>query len=413
MSAFDDGGFVVTWESRSGDGDGRGIFAQRYDNSGTKIGSEILVNATTAGNQQRPDIATLEDGGFVVVWQSPDSSGTGVFYQIFDSNGVAEGAERRANATQTGNQDSATVASLPDGGFIISWESDGQDGADEGIFSQRFNSAGSPDGSEVQVNHTTANDQARPDVATLTDGSVISGWDSKGQDGSGRGIFAKHFELTTNAAGADTLLGGGSDDTLIGGAGNDVLDGGADADTLMGGTGDDDLSGGAGNDVLIGGDIKSRHLEVNALNPVSFWRLEETSSGTAVDSTGTQNGSFQNGVSLGNEGISAASKAARFDGSNDHVLINHNPAFALSSGTVQAWFNTDSTSKNQTIISRDSSGFDDGGHLNIKVNSSGGVEVRLQSSTASFEVSSANDSLTAGQWHHMAFSWGVGGSLYT
>ncbi len=231
VSAFDDGGFVVAWESRSGDEDGRAIFAQRYDNSGTKIGSETLVNTTTAGNQRRPDVSTLDDGGFVVVWQSPDGAENGVFYQIFDSNGVASGAERRANSTTAGNQDSATVASLPDGGFIIAWESDEQDGADEGIFSQRFDAGGNAVAGEVQINDTAARDQACPDIATLEDGSVIIGWDSNGQDGSGKGVFAKHFELTTNAAGADTLLGGGGDDVLIGGAGADRLDGDGGTDT--------------------------------------------------------------------------------------------------------------------------------------------------------------------------------------
>ena len=38
------------------------------------MGSEILVNTATAGNQQLPQITALSNGGFVVTWKD-DSQG--------------------------------------------------------------------------------------------------------------------------------------------------------------------------------------------------------------------------------------------------------------------------------------------------------------------------------------------------
>ena len=42
-----DGDFVVTWQSSDQDGDGNGIYAQRYNASGVAQGSEFLVNTFT------------------------------------------------------------------------------------------------------------------------------------------------------------------------------------------------------------------------------------------------------------------------------------------------------------------------------------------------------------------------------
>jgi len=57
----------------------------------------------------------------------------------------------------------------------------------------------------------------------------------------------------TPTAGADTLVGMGSDDTIDGGAGDDNILGGYGDDILHGGEGDDVLDGGRGSDILHGG----------------------------------------------------------------------------------------------------------------------------------------------------------------
>ena len=69
----DDGDFVVAWQSKDHDGDG-GIFTRRYDNAGIAHGGRALVNATTSGDQQRPDVAMDADGDYVVVWDREGAS---------------------------------------------------------------------------------------------------------------------------------------------------------------------------------------------------------------------------------------------------------------------------------------------------------------------------------------------------
>ncbi len=249
------GGFAVVWESGGQDGSGDGIYAQVYTTTGVKLGGEVRVNTTTDENQRRPDVAALANGGFVVVWHSygQDGSGAGVFFQLFTGMGVAVGGETRVNATTVGDQLQASVAALPDGGFVVTWVSNGQDGSLGGIYQQRFDADGLPVGGETLVNQTTADHQAAPDVAVLADGSYVISWHSFLQDGSGYGIYAREYAaMTVGASGNDSLTGTNAPDRIDGRAGNDTIAGLNGADSLSGGEGDDLVIGGRGNDSLAG-----------------------------------------------------------------------------------------------------------------------------------------------------------------
>src|SRR5688572_8274596 len=73
VAADADGDFVVAWQSEGQDGNGPGIYAQRFDAGGGPRGAEFLVNDTAfAGSQFRPAVAMDADGDFVITW---DGSG--------------------------------------------------------------------------------------------------------------------------------------------------------------------------------------------------------------------------------------------------------------------------------------------------------------------------------------------------
>jgi hypothetical protein len=194
-----DGDFVVAWESDGQDGSGRGILAQRFDAAGNPQGGEFQVNTFTAGGPIQPDIAMDADGDFVVAWTSwnPRSSSLGVFAQRFDAVGNAVGVEFQVNSFTTGAQMGPAVAMDADGDFVVAWQSDGQDGSGVGIFAQHYDAAGVAQGPEFQVNSETSSAQASPAVAMDADGDFVVAWMSDGQDGSGFGIFAQRY----NAAG--------------------------------------------------------------------------------------------------------------------------------------------------------------------------------------------------------------------
>lgn len=194
------GDFVVVWSSQGQDGSGYGVFGQRFDSAATPQGIEFQVNTFTTDDQRRPAVAADATGSFVVVWASSgqDGSSHGVFGQRFDAQGNPQGSEFPVNTHTTGTQHYPAVAKSGSGEFVVVWASQFQDGSSLGIFGQRFNQAGSPLGGEFQVNSYWTNDQWYPAVAVSDGGSFVVVWQSLGEDAPGFGVFGQAF----NSAGA-------------------------------------------------------------------------------------------------------------------------------------------------------------------------------------------------------------------
>ena len=104
-------------------------------------------------------MAALSDG-YVVTWTSFESNGGDVFAQLLDSSGQKIGSEFRVNTETTDVQDQSEVVVLSDGGFMVAWESDGdQDGSGNGVYGQRFDSSANAVGGEFQINSYVTDDQ--------------------------------------------------------------------------------------------------------------------------------------------------------------------------------------------------------------------------------------------------------------
>ncbi len=188
------GGYVVTWEAQNADGSGWGIYGRLYDAAGSG-GTVFRANTYTSNDQLYPAATGLADGGFVLVWQSynQDLGGYGIYAQRYTSTGAAAGVEFRVNTTTVGNQMGPSVTALDDGGFMVTWMSDGQDGDGWGVYGQRYAADATASGTEFVINTETAGDQWYPSMAALTNGNVVVTWESEEQDGSGDGVYAQLF----------------------------------------------------------------------------------------------------------------------------------------------------------------------------------------------------------------------------
>ena len=245
------GKFVVVWSSMGQDGDGYGIFGRRFAWPGTPLSSDFQVNTTTFGHQQNvavtsdaagnfvvawadiniharrftalgapfgadfvvntyttsfrnsPDVAMAPDGRFVVTWSSnlQDGDAFGIFAQRFDASGAPQGPEFRVNAVTTGGQGRSAVAIDRSGNFVVVWTS--SDGSTAGISGQRFNAAGAAQGTQFRVNTHTTGYQGNPDVAMDVDGNFVVAWDDdSAYDGAEFGVFARRFDAAGVALGA-------------------------------------------------------------------------------------------------------------------------------------------------------------------------------------------------------------------
>jgi hypothetical protein len=77
--------------------------------------------------------------------------------------------------------------------------------------------------------------------------------------------------------------------------------------------------------------------EVLADNPVAYYRFEETSGTTAIDTANSNDGTYVNGVLLNQPSAPALGKAASFDGINDYVST---PRTVSTDFTLEAWVKT-------------------------------------------------------------------------
>jgi Ca2+-binding RTX toxin-like protein len=269
------GGYVVTWmDSNAIDPltgqPGAVLKAQLFDAGGAKIGGEIAVDAEVQSDQALPVVTGLSTGGFVVAWQdSNPASGepaTLIRAQQFDATGAALGASLVVSGSGAGERDFPSIASLPNGGFVVTWQHFVSPTNSE-IKAQFYDGAGAKVGGEVLVNTVSADYQERPVISSLLGGGFVIAWSDGsglGGDADGTGIKAQQFsygpykliigtpavDTLTGTTADDHLMGLGSNDTLSGLGGNDLLDGGTGNDTMIGGLGDDIYVVDAAGDVV-------------------------------------------------------------------------------------------------------------------------------------------------------------------
>ena len=243
-----DGGYIIVWiDLNALDGNAEGIFGQRFDASGAKIGGEFQVNTTFSGKQYSPAIAVAPDGSFIVAWEGPGSS-IDVFAQRFTKDGVKVRGEFLLNTTVNGNQkypelqfysDGTWVAGFVDGAqtvlqrFDIDDRTIGQetrissgtgdvvlDGlcvrpdssvlltwtSGEDVYGQFFDPTLQPIGSQTRLNTYITGLQEYSIPRVYGDGSFVVVWESDGQDGSGMGIYGRRFDKNFNPLGGEFTI---------------------------------------------------------------------------------------------------------------------------------------------------------------------------------------------------------------
>ncbi|HEV8378745.1 MAG TPA: hypothetical protein VGP99_07830, partial [Tepidisphaeraceae bacterium] len=145
------------------------------------IGGEVRVNTYTADYQTNPAVAADADGDYVIVWQSPQEglNNAGIYAQRFNASGIPQGGEIHVNVNTAGAQNFPAVAMDADGDFVVAWRDNVQEGNNNGgIFARRFDAAGNPLSGEIHVNTATTGDQAVPSVAMDAAGDFVIVYES-------------------------------------------------------------------------------------------------------------------------------------------------------------------------------------------------------------------------------------------
>ena len=250
-------------------------FAQRFDATGTLIGTPIRLGESLPGGgvDQRITSVTLDtmpDGGFIAAFQQGSDAGVTTYARRYSAEGTSIGG-------------ALVVDTDPPRGHVIGADANGRvvlaylqgsfaevpnSAAEFGTVHIRWLAAAASQlvGAELLVTGTEGDDhiiveRVRQNLFVNVNGIVerFNAADVQFLSVSGLGgdddiVNASAIPATVSGGdGADTLWGGVGPDELRGFGGNDVLRGGDGEDILFGGTGDDRLHGGNGTDTLNGG----------------------------------------------------------------------------------------------------------------------------------------------------------------
>jgi hypothetical protein len=188
------GAFVVTWDGY-GPGDIQGIFARRYNATGTPLGGEFRVNSSVADYQAHASLATDPSGRFVIAWEdyALDGNEHGIFARRYDNAGVALGGQFPVNTYTPGDQSRPSVAADATGAFTVAWYNGPiGDGSYESVQARQFNSSGVALGSEFRVNTYTTGNQSYPNVVARGPGNFLVLWEGSGPQDV-YGVFGQRY----------------------------------------------------------------------------------------------------------------------------------------------------------------------------------------------------------------------------
>ncbi len=173
--------------------------------SASSSSPDLRVNTFVSGRQEQPDLAIGTLDNFVITWQSENQDGDdfGIYGRAYNNANSPVSSEFQINTTTTGDQTDATVAMDGSGNFIVTWQGEPQSGSRASIYGQRFQANGLPIGTEFLVNGGSFQTKTNPAVAADSPGNFVVVYESEGQnsnsfgqDLSGTGIFAQRFNRT-------------------------------------------------------------------------------------------------------------------------------------------------------------------------------------------------------------------------
>ena len=199
MAMLGDGSFAVAWESYAQTGgNSYDVMLRCFDAGGAAMGDEQIVNSTVTDKQQSPHVVAFPDGRYLVVWQSfaEDGAGWGVYGQLLYKDCKAIGGQFQIHTTKPSDQTSPRAAVDAAGAFVVVWSSLAQDGDNYGVYAQQYDKNGGKIAGEFKVNALTAGEQSKPTVAYLPNGNFVVVWQTVGEDESSYALKAAQFKGT-------------------------------------------------------------------------------------------------------------------------------------------------------------------------------------------------------------------------
>src|SRR5258708_4222624 len=177
-----DGGYLV-WHDNASDRDGLGIRAAALDSSLSLVQAPFRVNQVTKGDQERPRVALLNNGGAVFVWQGGRHGFQHIYARFTSSSNTWVTGDVQVNTFARAVHANPVVATLTNGNVVVLWDSFDQVSITsmKDVYGQVFSPTGQRIGGEFLLNQFPPFNQRPPSVAALANGGFVAVWVSDQQ----------------------------------------------------------------------------------------------------------------------------------------------------------------------------------------------------------------------------------------
>jgi hypothetical protein len=196
LDADADGNVLVVWASKRQEAGSWGVFAQRFDPLGRRVGTETRVNRTSPGTQWRPDVAITPAGDAWAVWES-DLQNAVVLRKVADGAGEIIVSDRPA-----GTPGDATLAVGDDGHVLVCWTEQGVESAR--VMSRLFDDDGAPLTEATPLASDAGNDS---NVAVgVGDGEFVVAWGRADEHGRPASIVSRRLDADAAPLGDELVV---------------------------------------------------------------------------------------------------------------------------------------------------------------------------------------------------------------
>lgn len=197
---FSDRSFIVVWEGYGTDSLYFDIYARFFDKNGLPLGNQFKINQIAEGYQYDPQVVIDGQGNFIVVWRTLVGS-SDIAVRKFSRDGLPLTDEIAVNTFKEKSQFAPVIATNSQGGFVIVWESNGQDTRNWDVYMKQYDADGLPKNDELKVNTYPRNyypvfwtGPQGPDVEMDEAGNFIVVWSGSGPVGGLQGIYATRYD---------------------------------------------------------------------------------------------------------------------------------------------------------------------------------------------------------------------------
>src|SRR5262245_25736600 len=183
--------FVVVWND-NGDFSIKGRLVQA---DGRSTGDELVVSGGGANTQRQFPVACSTGSGPVAAWIesaiNPPGPRPHVKMRRFGRDGQLLGEELQVSTNDVDPTQRPALASMIDGGFVVVWADARRD---RRIRAQRFGPEGNRTGDEFTIN-TTEGFHEKPAAVRLVDGNYVVSWRSDPVPPGGGALMFRSFDV--------------------------------------------------------------------------------------------------------------------------------------------------------------------------------------------------------------------------